>query len=191
MKTLTAQTSPRKMTGPGMSEGALSARFPEIEVEVTSSFAHDRGMMSYVKSQKVGGEEVGPKGVLYHLVKLRKGWTAQGGSSDEEALTVFKHFIKDWNALFEYSTRITTPELPDHLKRLSGGFPGLPPYHPPKFEVRTLESGEKVVVHSYFSSWDGGNHGRQMGYSEDAYLISTGEMHRLPRPGEQGLLKRQ
>ena len=175
---------PRREPGPGMSEGQLSAEFTEVEVEVSSSFAHDAGMQSSLKSLSVGGETCVPQDLLKELVALRKGWTISGGSSEEEVLATFKAFVAAWGAIFPYSGRLTGDTQPRHfadsLRNARGpaslareGDEALT-YHPPRFAIYALDDGDALVVHSYFQTWDGGNHGTQMAYSVEAYRVSDG-----------------
>lgn len=178
--------APRRETGLGVSQGALSARFPEVDVEVTSSFAHDHGMMSSIESLKVKGEACNVGEVLQKLVAARKGWTQAGGSSDKEALEVFRHFTEGWYALLPHSGRISAETAPDHLKDMLGPVG----YHPPKFGVYPLSDGDKVVVHSFFRTWDGGNHGTQLALEVEAYRISNGALFRLKSDGVDPLRPR-
>ena len=183
-QTLAPASTTRRVTGPGMSEGPLSQRFPEIEVKISASFAHDRGMMSTIESLKVGGVEIRQDEIFTKLVALRRGWTQAGDASPEAALTVFKQFNEDWYAVIPHATRVSQPTLPSRPNPTPGE--PLPAYHPPKFELRTLEDGDHVVLHSYFTQWDGGNHGTQTGYNVEAYRVSTGAPypinHPLPAP---------
>lgn len=173
------EVSPRRNTGPGMSEGALSARFPEISVTITSGFAHDSGMTSSISSLSVGGEACSSAAVLQKLVALRGGWTRDGGQSDADALQVFEQFVEDWAALTPYGTRVTAEAVPPHMGRPVD--PSVPAYHPPRIGLHTPKDGQPVVYHAYFQSWDAGNHGRLYDYRIEAYRVRDGAAVTLER----------
>jgi len=170
-----APPSRRRRHKPNLSEGPLSSNFPEVEVSISSSFAHDRGMISGVDALTVGGEPCTRGELLQKLVALRGGWTRQGGSSDEEILATFKRFIEDWDAIFPYSGRLTSQESPQHLRTPLGDSG----YHPPRVALYDLDDGSRIVVHSYFYSWDGGNHGRQYAVKVEAYRVTDGVSYKL------------
>jgi len=181
---------PRKETGPGRSEGQLSAEFTEVEVKVTSSFAHDRGMMSRLESLSVGGKDCSSRDLLQELVALRKGWTVSGGSSDAEVVATFKAFAEAWGEIFPHAGRLTGEALPDHLagrmnRPLGPNEPG-GRYHPPRVAIYALDDGDRLVVESFFRSWDGGNHGRQLAYEVAAYKVSDGSYFSLSEEKERG-----
>jgi hypothetical protein len=172
---------PRQGTGPDMSKGQLSAEFTEVEVEVTSSFAHNRGTVSRAESLTVGGKACSSQEVLKELVALRKGWTVAGGSSDQEVKATLEAFVTAWDAAIPNSGRLTGDSLPEHLTggRVTGPRPS---YHPPRVAIYALDDGDKLVVHSYFQTWDGGNHGRQLALAVEAYRVSDGSYFELREP---------
>lgn len=176
----------RRTTGPGTSEGSLSARFPEIEVSVSSSFAHDAGMMSTVKSLQVGGKPCATGDVVQALVTLRKGWTQSGGRTDADIIRVFSAFADDWTALFENAGRLTAPTPPRGLGSLP--MPAPLSYHPPRFAIYALDDGDRIVTHAFFRTWDGGNHGQQFEYVVEAYRVSTGARYVIAPRADAGRL---
>lgn len=177
---------PRLETGPGTSHGSLSVRFPEVEVKVSSSFAHDRGMMSHIDKLSVAGTACAPNEVLQKLVAHRKGWTRSGGSSDSDVVATMQAFVDDWASLFHYSGRMTSKTAPGPLsKRLK---PGDPAYHPPRVAIYPLDDKDKIVVHAYFDTHDGGNHGRQYSYNVEAFRVSTGASFSLYQDGRSPAL---
>ena len=153
----------------------LSPEFPEVRLEAVSDFAHDRGMISRVTSVQVAGVECPQDEVLQKLVAHRKGWTPAGGSSDEEVVATLRAFVDAWSTAVPHSIRVVSQEAPE----------GFPPgqaasYHPPRFEIRTLDDGGKIVVHSYWTTWDGGNHGTQWGQQAEAFRVADGARYALP-----------
>ncbi len=148
--------TPRTMSGPGMSDGQLSADFTEVAVKTTSRFAHDRGIASSVERIAVGGTACTQHEVLKELVALRKGWTVAGGSSDDEAMATMKAFVEAWDPILPYSNLLSR-----------------------ELGLYALDDGDKLVVHSYVMSWDGGNHGRQQALEVEAYRVSDGSYFEL------------
>ncbi|MEL6345533.1 MAG: hypothetical protein AAFV53_20660 [Myxococcota bacterium] len=165
-----------------MSSGVLSDRFPEVSVTITSSFAHDRGMMSSISSLTVVGESCKSSEVLEKLVAHRSGWTRTGGKRPEDALQTFEHFVNDWEKRFEWSERVNAETKPPHMGMFAGMRFGRfdqtlytePAYHPPRIGLHTLEGGQVVVYHAFFRSWDAGTHGQLYDYEVEAYDIRDG-----------------
>ncbi|MBL4846488.1 MAG: hypothetical protein JKY65_13255 [Planctomycetes bacterium] len=192
--------TPRRNTGPGISEGVLSADFPEIEANVSASFAHDAGMMSRVESITVGGEACAKADVLKEMVARRKGWSREGGSNDRDVVETMSAYVEAWASALEYSGRLTSDEAPSNLvsvlykpTALPNGpkvkpepYDGLPDYHPPRVALYKLDNGEQIVVSSAFYERDGGRHGTQWDYEVEAYRVSDGSHFKLapaPRRG--------
>ncbi len=165
-------TLPRSVGPGGIGAGPLSTRFPEVNTKVTSSFAHDRGMMNRVESISVAGQPCTTNQVLQMLVAHRKGWTQSGGSADAEVVATMRAFADDWSAMLPNSGRLTSKTPPRHAssQHMTHG------YHPPMVELYRLTDGDKVVVHTYFVAWDGGTHGRQYGLNAESYRVSTGAL---------------
>ena len=162
-----------------------------MEVEVHSSFAHDRGMEASVKSILVNGEPCEQSQILRVLVAARKGWTRSGGSSEAEVLATLRAYEDAWAAALAHTGRETSDTIPSGLQRaLSGaarevGFG----YHPPRYALYALDDGEKIAVGSWFASYDGGNHGTQWVYCVSAYRVSDGSPYEIaPAPRPRGLL---
>lgn len=176
---------PRRQTGPSSSDGPLSREFPEVEVKVTSSFAHDRGMVSRVDSIEVGGTACALEDVLPALVALRKGWSAGGGSGDAEVIVTFGAYVEAWARILPHSGRITGAECPPDLRPLLEGTSPRLDYHPPRVALFALDDGDKLAVSASFVSWDGGSHGTQFAYEVEAYRVSNGRRFdlRAPEPG--------
>lgn len=188
---------PRRSTGPGCSEGVLSPEFPEIQVKVSASFAHDAGMISDIESIEVAGTPCQQNQVLQALVAARKGWSRSGGSSEGEVKATLHAYQEAWGAVLEYSGRVTSETAPEDLERhlyrsqalgqpqtKAPGFEDVPDYHPPRVGVYALDDGDAIAVASWFQTWDGGNHGTQWAYMVSAYRVSDGSPYKLaPRPG--------
>jgi hypothetical protein len=173
----------RPETGPGTSHGALSGDFPEIEVKVSASFAHDAGMQSSVDSITIGGETCARADVLKALVARRKGWSREGGSTDQDVLQTMTAYTESWASVLQYSGRVTADEAPSNLaSALSGRQVGpdeVLDYHPPRVALYKLDNGEQIVVSSAFYESDGGNHGTQWAYQVQAYRVSDGSPFKL------------
>lgn len=176
----------RRTSRPGASEGPLSPRFPEVDVAISASFAHNAGMISRVDRLAVGGDPCQQADILQALVALRDGWTADGGRTDADVVATMTAFVDDWDAVFENSGRLTAVDCPPSLASLLARV-GID-YHPPQVAIYPLDNGERVVTHAYFKTWDGGNHGRQFAYAVEAFTVDDGVRFALaPRTLSGGL----
>ncbi|MBL4846489.1 MAG: hypothetical protein JKY65_13260 [Planctomycetes bacterium] len=197
-----ASEGPRK---PGASEGPLSADFPEVEIKVSASYADDAGMESFIDLTTVAGEPCERVDVLKALVACRKGWSREGGSTDQDVVETMTAYVEAWASVLKYSGRATSDEIPSSLASalyktvpLSHGpkprpelRDGLPDYHPPRVALYKLDNGEQIVVSSAFYESDGGNHGTQWNYRVEAFRVSDGSPFELaPAPGRTASLGR-
>lgn len=174
---------PRRHDRPGMSTGPLGTGFLDVDVAVSSSFAHDRGTVTSVNEVSVGGKACAPQDVIKCMVAHRKGWTTAGGSSDAEVVATLTAFKNAWFGLLEDKPRMNDEKVPSYHAMAFNGT-----YHPPRVELYTLATGEKLVVHSYFASWDGGNHGQQFAHRVEAYRVSDGSVFEVAPPRDDDVL---
>jgi len=177
-----------------MSSGPLSKDFPEVYVEVKSSFAHNRGMMSHLSALKVGEKVCNEGELLKELVSLRKGWTPTGGSNDINVIATVTALVEDWDSIFPYSGRLKDSEPTAQLKALLGrsvnSSQSRLEYHQPRVAIHLLADGDKIVAHSFFRTWDGGTHGRQYAYEVEAYRVNNGHRYEIAATPDPMLLFR-
>lgn len=170
----------RVLSGPGRSSGPLSSAFPEVQVAVHTSFAHDRGDMTSIDSLTVCAQPVERGEALAAVVAHRKGWTAQGGSSDEQVLQTVTAWEQAWIGLLRVDCVEQASDLPDAPLRGDE----LPAWHPPRATLHTLPGGERVVAFAYWSTHDAGARGRGYWHDVNVYRVKDGTAWEAPTDEE-------
>lgn len=160
----------RVMDAPGRSSGPLAPEFPEVLVAVRTSFAHDRGDVTSIDSLTVCGRPVELGDALAAVVAHRQGWTAQGGSADQEVLRTVTAWEQAWIGLLGVRCVEQASDLPDAPLRGEE----LPAWHAPRASLHTLPGGERVVAFSYWSTGDAGARGRGYWHEVDVYRLKDG-----------------
>lgn len=150
----------------------LSARFPEVVLEITETFAHDRGRMRRVESLAVAGEplEDGSE-VIARLVAARGGWGPQGESDDATVLATVEAYYRAWAAAMQQDI------LSDPARAPSGRLPSeAPEPHAPRAELRTLPDGARAVTHAqFYRRRPGRKRGPRLGYLTHTHRLPSGD----------------
>lgn len=163
----------------GDETGTLSKHFPEIEVTVHLEMgvvcrSPDRQLVSC----SFQGKEVAQSELLPLLIKARGGWSREGGSSDEDIVATVDAYHRAWRAALDKNV------VNDGSSIITLGANDWPQSHPPKTVFHDLDNGERIVCHSYFSSWDGGSHGTGYTYHVSAYHLADGRAYEIPKAGQ-------
>lgn len=175
----TERAVPRRPKMPEPYTGPLSERFPEVEVRITTSFAHDRGVISQVESVVVAGQTVQKHEALAALVAKRQGWTAEGGTSDEDA----RRTVEAWELAWLERIGADYYDAPTMENWATRGPQGeVPAYHPPRATLHTLPDGERVIAFAYWYTYDAGNHGRGLSRMVTVYRLRDGSYRQPPYP---------
>jgi hypothetical protein len=157
--------------------GPLSSYLPFVDIKANTSFANDRGMMTSVESVTVDGKEVEQAAVLAAIVAHWKGWSAAGSTSDEDVVKTTRAYVEAWDGLVR-EERVTSDEAPEELKALIAKNEGAPAYHPPKFEVTTVD-GERLVVTTNWVKGYVGMRGRTWTYEVRAFRVKDGSVFEI------------
>lgn len=159
--------------GPGY-RGPLSPYFPLVEVETTTSFAHDYGDMTSIKGLKVAGKEREAAKLLEAIVAEWKGWTATGGSSDEDVLRTTRQYVEALDTVLKVD-RIDGEEPPAELASVLPTPAGLT-YHPPQYVIHEV-AGERVVVATAFHRGHIDSRGQNWVHFVRAFRVTDGSTY--------------
>lgn len=173
----TERSMARRSRTPEPYQGSLSAQFPEVELRVSISFAHDAGIISRVESIQVAGRETPADQVLAALVAHRGGWTREGGRSEADALRTVEAYGRAW--LERRGTNYFDGPTPDDWR----GYPGAPEYHPPRVSSHTLPDGQRVVAFAFWHTYDGGDAGDVLVRTVGVYRVADGSEWVPPEAG--------
>lgn len=175
----TEREVPRRPKMPEPYTGPLSERFPEVLVKISTAFEHNRGVVSQVESVEVGGRKVEKHEALAALVAKRQGWTAEGGTSDEDALRT----VEAWELAWLERIGADYYDAPTMENWATRGPQGeVPAYHPPRATLHTLPDGERVIAFAYWYTFDAGNHGRGLSRAVTVYRLKDGSYREPPYP---------
>lgn len=165
---------PAKKTSAGDYEGPLSAYFPQVEVRTKCTVAHDGGQRTSLNSVAVEGRGCARDEVLPALLKLWKGWTPGGGSSDADVVRTVTELVGAFSQALAVDVLVGAEAPADLVQALRGRRGDFPAYHPPQVVIYPLDDGQRVVIASYFVRGQVGMRGRSWSYRVEAFNLRDG-----------------